>query len=1512
MTAQLARLRIAGFKSFAEPVSLDILPGLTGIVGPNGCGKSNVVEALRWAMGETSARSLRGGEMDDVIFDGTTARASRNLAEVTITLNGALPDPWQNEAELQVTRRIERGAGSAFRANGRELRARDVQTLYADLASGARSSGMVSQGRVAALVNAKPEERRQVLEEAAGITGLHARRHEAELKLRAAEANLSRADDLRTQIEGAQEGMRRQARQAARYRNISALVRAAETEHLAVLLAAARAQAEQAEAAHGDAGAAATKARLEAESAEAALDAAEAALPALRGRLADAARVLERRRMAAEGQAEEAERAAKDVAEAERRLLELEADLSVAEKGRADADASVTRLAGETERLQQRSNALPGKAGEAEAACHLAETRANAALFASDAADQAALEASLASAQAKTIHAAATQRLEAARAVHLHEAGEQVAAEAALVAPDLLAMAEAEVAGAGEMLAAARERLELADQARNAAAQAHAELRMAASQAEAAHAAAAQHRNAAAQRLQRLTQALDAAQQALDALGARRVAAEKLADAHAKSESALAMSASSARNLADCERAASAAGQHAAEAARAQADLFAATSRAQAALADAEARALRVGSECAGALSALQQAEAAAPDTAALAASAGALADAQAALAESKAGLQAAQEISRQTEAEAASARQSSNTTRAEAAQHAGAAAGLAQALPESQDGGPGSVLAALIVSADLELALGAALGGAAGDTLDGTADRYWRCLPPETMPPALPDSAVALADFVRAPAALQRALAFVALLPDTADGDAIQAKLPPGTVAVTRQGACWRWDGHVTRAGAPNPAALLLAQRRRLAEARTASEAAQARADDASHRLDAATAQAASAMAAAERAGAAQEEAALLVREAADRHQRAASKATLWETQQAALRPAADRLLAEQADADSLANQARQAVDALPDVAALAEAADAADALARSSRAALEAARAEQQATRSSLEAARDHAASLDRQAAEIAARIAASGPALDDLAAETARAEAILAEAEASLAGLPDLAGVRATLRDAASAETAARDGEVQARAARTSAEAGLASARDSLAALRVRHSETASHQAAQAGLLARAEADLLQAERDLRQAQAGLTALADASALSDAAQAARVALDAARLDKQSAQAQFGALQAELGQIRLALEVARGELTAWQDRHQEADARAQTLAGRAGTARRTWQERATAPAEAARRAEASATALVSAEADHTEAAQRLDTAEQRAREAALAHRDGEQRAGACRETALRAEATRQATLGAMQAVLARAADRLGADATLPVAADASDTAEERARRRFERLSREREEMGPVNLRAELELAELDERVATLAREREELGTAIAKLRGAIGHLNREGRARLTAVFTEVDQHFRTLFTRMMGGGQAHLALTGSDDPLLAGLEIYAEPPGKKLVSLSLLSGGEQALTALSLIFAVFRCTPAPISVLDEVDAPLDDANVERFCTLLDDVVRDTGTRFLVVTHHQLTMSRMDRLFGVTMQERGVSRLLSVDLRSAVAMVEPVMQAAE
>ncbi len=230
---------------------------------------------------------------------------------------------------------------------------------------------------------------------------------------------------------------------------------------------------------------------------------------------------------------------------------------------------------------------------------------------------------------------------------------------------------------------------------------------------------------------------------------------------------------------------------------------------------------------------------------------------------------------------------------------------------------------------------------------------------------------------------------------------------------------------------------------------------------------------------------------------------------------------------------------------------------------------------------------------------------------------------------------------------------------------------------------------------------------------------------------------------------------------------------------------------------------------------------------------------------------------------------------------------------DRIGFDV-----ASLDDPEEEKGG--LERSTAERERIGPVNLVAEQELAELEGARVAAVVERDELGQAIARLRGSIGSLNREGRLRLLAAFEAVDGHFRRLFTTLFDGGQAHLELVESDDPLEAGLEIMAQPPGKRLSSLTLLSGGEQALTAVALIFALFLTNPAPICVLDEVDAPLDDANVERFCDLLDAMSRETDTRYLIVTHNAVTMSRMHRLYGVTMIERGVSRLVSVDLGGA------------
>ncbi|MCB2055089.1 MAG: AAA family ATPase, partial [Geminicoccaceae bacterium] len=243
----------------------------------------------------------------------------------------------------------------------------------------------------------------------------------------------------------------------------------------------------------------------------------------------------------------------------------------------------------------------------------------------------------------------------------------------------------------------------------------------------------------------------------------------------------------------------------------------------------------------------------------------------------------------------------------------------------------------------------------------------------------------------------------------------------------------------------------------------------------------------------------------------------------------------------------------------------------------------------------------------------------------------------------------------------------------------------------------------------------------------------------------------------------------------------------------------------------------------------------------------------------------------------------------------------LARAADVLLADEALQAELAAADMSE--LEEKLLRLRAARERIGPVNLRAAAEVEERGAEAAALRREEGELRAAVERLKRGIGALDREARERLKEIFEKVDEHFRRLFVQLFGGGKAHLRLTNLDDPLAAGLELDAMPPGKKLQNISLLSGGEKTLTALALVFAFFLAQPSPLCVLDEVDAALDDANVERFVDLMEGIARDTGTRFIVVTHHPFTMARMDRLFGVTMIERGVSRLVSVALDEAVEL---------
>jgi len=396
--------------------------------------------------------------------------------------------------------------------------------------------------------------------------------------------------------------------------------------------------------------------------------------------------------------------------------------------------------------------------------------------------------------------------------------------------------------------------------------------------------------------------------------------------------------------------------------------------------------------------------------------------------------------------------------------------------------------------------------------------------------------------------------------------------------------------------------------------------------------------------------------------------------------------------------------------------------------------------------------------------------------------------------------------------------------------------------------------------------------------------------------------------IAAKRAALAEVRAEQQAIAREAEMADRRLA--ALATDKTGWVERQDGARNQTATLDQRIAEARRDRAELENAPQVFAEQRRALISEVEAAQAERRACADRLQDAENALAEADRDARAALEAASAAREELARAEERfegakrRLADIGReihdmLEIEPANVAELAGlkAGAALPEVAEIEAT--------LERLRRERERLGAVNLRAEEELREVETQHTSLTTERDDLVEAIKKLRLGIQSLNREARERLLASFEQVNKHFQQLFTRLFNGGAAELQLIESDDPLEAGLEILAKPPGKKPATLSLLSGGEQALTALALIFAVFLTNPAPICVLDEVDAPLDDHNVERFCDLLDEMTKSTDTRFVIITHNPITMARMNRLFGVTMAERGVSQLVSVDLEAAVRFRE-------
>ena len=1149
---KFTKLRMLGFKSFIEPTEFIIEPGLTGVVGPNGCGKSNLVEAIKWVMGESSYKNMRASGMDDVIFSGSGNRPARNTAEVTLFLDNldrTAPPAFNDSDTIEISRRIERESGSVYRINGREARAKDVQLLFADASTGARSPSMVGQGRIGELISAKPRQRRQILEEAAGISGLHSRRHEAELRLKATEQNLDRAEDVVTQLDTQLDNLKRQARQATRYRNISGEIRKFE----AIVY------------------------HLRWTKASSALSEAETMFTGFTSAIADAT-VLQTQ--TARDQAVRADSLPKlrnEAAAAAAALQRIQLEQGALEKEEAQASERLKELTARVEQLDydiEREKSL------------LVE---NQDVFDRLLAEEKTLKADNANSGDREREAEAT-------------------------------------------LKSAREKQEASEQAFNAVNREIAEL------------------------------------------NARRIALQNAAQQADKQivqhENDIAKIISDISDLDE----------------KLSQDLF---------------------------INAQQKT----------------LEEAKAAVIESEALVEKAEQATHEKREAQNNVRTRTIDLEKELNGIETEAQTLARVLNVDNDDEWPQLLDELSAESGYEAALGAALGDDLDVAIDARASVHWSGAEISKDDPALPEGVQPLSQFVAAPDLVKRRLLQIGLV-DAEIAPLLVTKLKPGQRLVSLEGGLWRWDGFIAAADAETPAVQRLAQKNRLA------------------------------------------------------------------------------------DLEGSLHEKRQQVE-----------------------------------TQKAL---------------------------IDD--ANEMLQSAINAERAA-----------REALRSHINSETQARDA-----LAKIEREASRLTERKSSLAERQKHLGTS----------------LDNAKSQAEKQKADLAGVPNTDALNQRLQAEQASLGNDRAALAEARAQFEALSHEAELRNRRLETIENERKSWLTRTQAAEKQISVLSERRHTAENERDTLSKTPADISRRRAALFGQLENSEKTKTETQNILDEAEKALKVADQAAKDALNAMSEIRESRARAEERLESCKIRKQDIAREISEKLecapaGLVALSELKEDSPLPEEGTVEARLERLKAERERLGGVNLRAEQEMQEISEKREQLISERDDLIEAIRQLRIAIANLNKEGRERLLKAFDEVNEHFKHLFTHLFGGGTAELQLTESDDPLEAGLDIMARPPGKKPQTMTLLSGGEQALTAMALIFAVFLTNPAPICVLDEVDAPLDDANVERFCNLLDDMKRTTDTRFLTITHNPITMARMGRLFGVTMAERGVSQLVSVDLETAESFRE-------
>lgn len=1148
---QFTKLRLNGFKSFVDKTELEISTGLTGIVGPNGCGKSNLVEALRWVMGETSSKRMRGaGSMEDVIFNGTDARPARNFAEVSLLLDNATrkaPSAYNGEDDIEIVRKIEKDKGSVYKVNGRTTRARDVQMLFADTVTGANSPALVSQGRVTAMINAKPQERRLILEESAGVSGLYVRRHEAELRLRAADNNLQRVEDIVGSMEGRLGTLKKQARQAIRYKELSTEIRELETSIAYLEWRMLVNKIEAAKTKFGDAESIVAERMVTVTQLNKTQNSQAEELPALRQREAESSAALQAQKLTLQRIEDQEQEIQNRLNEVKEQLIQLSQDTEHEQLSYKENSSTLERLKQEEERLKETSSS-----------------------------------------------------------------DEQVLSEKTSIKDRL----EKEVAG----LEAEYESF-MATLAETRASRQTIERQINNDQ-------------------NRLNQALSRKTKLEENL--------KTAQENFQSDN--------------------------------QQDAL-------------KASIVTLDGETASIRSQLETLET---------------------------------ELSNAEEA-LETARQEQQKFEKQESEILTEIKTLETVLDSKDKAEFKPVLNDIETESGFETALSRALGDTLMASTDDKAPMVWQTRGFDTTQfPALPQGVMALEPHIKAPQHLKAALTLIGFVENNQAGETCANNLKPGQSIVSKEGAYWRWDGLHIKADASDRHALFLQQTNRLKELLENLPTAQEIANEALQKLQ-----------------------------------------------------SARELKAEKQDRfDNFQNDLRK----------------------------------------------------KEQMLGSYQSQLGALIEKRSGLFAEMAKHEEALANTQ------KDIDEVTTSLQDNKKSlesydEQSLHDQNERVEKVRSK----LSDVRDALNdALR--------------------ELDRVQQEQGRRKAR--LHGIADES----------INLQNKIIRAQERLKEFETRQAQLNEKRVALQNAPKTIGA----------------DREGLMSRI--------AELETQRNADADRLASVENELSETTRVLKEAENILTEA--------------REARAHAQATASAGQEQLDEIVSGIRERfemapeaLIAETNLKIEEDQELPSIEPLKDKKDKLIRSRDLIGPVNLRAEQEASDLEKEVGGVLAERDDLIQAIAELREGIEKLNVEARERLTAAFDHVNNHFQRLFVQLYGGGKAHLALIESDDPLNSGLEIFAQPPGKTLQSLSLLSGGEQTLASIALIFAMFLTNPSPICVLDEIDAPLDDANVNRVCDLLQEIAARGETRFLVITHHRLTMARMDRLYGVTMAERGVSQLVSVDL---------------